>query len=557
MRPERPARPTPPARPDRPARPSRPARPEPSDCKELVPENSKQRQRSSRKIRQDAAKIAFNRGIEDHVCNGEEQEYLGADGSPNYIANFSKGLPHNQLGEVDPKAYNTLLKALKSGKPKDFEAITLGKGRKLANPQAGLAFDLQGPDGHAITIPPAPRIDSPRNSGEAAEVYWMALLRDINFTDFSQKSLVEEAVADLSQFSDFRGPKIGGRVTPESLFRGNFAGDLVGPYISQFLLKDITYGSLTISQRQKTVQPNINYLTDYDEWLNVQNGGATGADKFDSTPRYIRNIRDIGQYVHVDALYEAYLNACLILLDIKAPMDEGNPYNNSKTQVGFATFGSAYILSLVTEVATRALKAIWFQKWFVHRRLRPEAFGGLVHNHLIGKAEYPIDQEILDSGVLAKVYSRYGNYLIPMAFPEGSPTHPAYGAGHAIVAGACVTILKAWFDESWQIKNPVVPNDDGTELIAYTGADAGHLTVGGELNKVAANISLGRDGAGVHWRTDYTESVRLGEQIAIGLLQEQSLTYNEDNSFTLTKFDGKKVKISRDEVKHLMSDNDD
>ena len=66
------------------------------------------------------------------------------------------------------------------------------------------------------------------------------------------------------------------------------------------------------------------------------------------------------------------------------------------------------------------------------------------------------------------------------------------------------------------------------------------------MNKVAANISLGRDGAGVHWRTDYTESVKLGEQIAIGLLQEQSLTYNEEHCFSLTKFDNTKVKISRD-----------
>ncbi|MCG6138227.1 MAG: hypothetical protein MET45_26970 [Nostoc sp. LLA-1] len=60
----------------------------------------------------------------------------------------------------------------------------------------------------------------------------------------------------------------------------------------------------------------------------------------------------------------------------------------------------------------------------------------------------------------------------------------------------------------------------------------------------------------VTWRTDYTESVKLGEQIAIGLLQEQSLTYNEDNFFTLTKFDGTKVKFSRHEVKHLMNDSE-
>ncbi|MBE9053955.1 vanadium-dependent haloperoxidase [Nostocales cyanobacterium LEGE 11386] len=553
MKSDRPARPE---RPERPERPDRPARPTHPECQELGPENNKQRQRSSRTIRRQAAQIAFNRGIEDHVCNGEEQDYLGADGSPNFIANFSKGLPHNELGEVDAKAYNALLKALKSGKPQDFEAIPLGKGRKLTNPQAGLGFDLQGPDGRAIAMPPAPRIDSPLNSGEMAEIYWMALLRDINFTDFNNHALVKEAIEDLSKFSDFRGPKVEGKITPETLFRGNYAGDLVGPYISQFLLKDIPYGSLTISQRQETVVANVDYMTEYDEWLNVQNGGSVGQDKFDPQRRYIRNIRDIGQYVHVDALYEAYLNACLILLGLGAPVDEGNPYKNSKNQIGFGTFGGPHVLSLVTEVATRALKAVWFQKWSVHRRLRPEAFGGLVHNQLTGRAKYPIDEEIFGSSALKKVHSRYGTYLLPMAFPEGSPTHPAYGAGHATVAGACVTILKAWFDESWVIPQPVVPNSEGTELIAYTGNDVGKLTVGGELNKVAANISLGRDGAGVHWRTDYTESVKLGEQIAIGLLQEQSLTYNEDHFFTLIKFDGTKIKISRDEVKHLMSESE-
>jgi hypothetical protein len=44
--------------------------------------------------------------------------------------------------------------------------------------------------------------------------------------------------------------------------------------------------------------------------------------------------------------------------------------------VGFGTFGGPHILALLTEVSTRALKAVWYQKWLVHRRLRPEEFGG-------------------------------------------------------------------------------------------------------------------------------------------------------------------------------------
>jgi hypothetical protein len=130
-----------------------------------------------------------------------------------------------------------------------------------------------------------------------------------------------------------------------------------------------------------------------------------------------------------------------------------------------------------------------------------------------------------------------------MAFPEGSPTHPAYGAGHATVAGACVTILKAWFEESTKLADlgvaPVQPSGDGLSLVVYAGNDAGELTIGGELNKIAANVALGRNIAGVHWRSDATESLKLGESIAIEILKEARSCYNEDfDGFSLTKFDG-------------------
>lgn len=364
-------------------------------------------------------------------------------------------------------------------------------------------------------------------------------------------------------------------MTPEVIFRGCSPGNLVGPYLSQFLLKDIPYGSLTINQRQKTVVGARNYLTDYHEWLAVQDGTThLPPDLFDPTPRYLRNMRDLGQYVHVDALYEAYLNACLILLGLGAPVDRGNPYdgpayyanplNNFRTgeaatQAGFGTFGGPHILSLVCEVATRALKAVWFQKWFVHRRLRPEAYGGLIHLNLHGldgqKRDYPLHEQVLCSQAVEQAQRAQGSYLLPMAFPEGSPTHPAYGAGHATVAGACVTLLKAWFDENWVVPQPVVPTDDGTRLVPYTGADADCLTVGGELNKVAANIAIGRNMAGVHWRTDYTDSIRLGEQVALYVLCRQRCDYHEEDwHLDLTTFDGHPVRISRDGVRKQGAD---
>ena len=503
---------------------------------EVDPVTGEERQLAAFAIRRDAAQLAYDRGVPDHPDNGDEAAY------PTRFASYSKGLPHNALGEVDGSAYDALLSALGSGDRKAFETIPMGLGRKLTNPQAGLAFDLEGPDSHQMAIPPAPRFDSAQEAAEMGELYWMALLRAEPFARFGHSAAVDQASADLSRFSDFRGPKAGGRVTSATIFRGFTAGDLVGPFVSQFLLKDIPFGSLTIVQRQETVRP-VSYLTDYASWLNVQNGGPGEQIQIDPRRRYIRNMFDLAHYVYVDALYEAYLNACLILIGMNAPLDSGNPYRSSSTQIGFGTFGNPHILSLVTEVATRALKCVWYQKWFVHRRLRPEEFGGRVHNHLTGAASYPIHSEILNSSAVRSVFSRYGTYLLPMAFPDGCPTHPAYGAGHATVAGACVTILKAWFDESFVIPDPVVANEDGFSLVPYKGPDAGSLTLGGELDKVAANIAIGRNMGGVHWRSDYEESLKLGEAIAVGILEEEKACYSEQAAFTLTRFDGTTITI--------------
>ncbi|MEV6236622.1 vanadium-dependent haloperoxidase [Lentzea sp. NPDC051838] len=484
------------------------------------------------------AEMSARRTAAQHVSNGEEEDY------PNRIASYSKGLPHNDLGEVDPTAFDALRHALAVGEPELFERIPLGTtgGRRLTNPQAGLAFDLEGADGQALTIRPAPRIDSAENSAEMVELYWQALLRDVPFTRYDSDPRVGEALEDLNDLSDFRGPKEQREVTAGTLFRGLTAGDLTGPYLSQFLLRPIRYGSLTIDQRQETVEAGVDHLVDYDDWLAVQRG-AKRAPQRTINGLFIRNLRDLAHYVHVDALYEAYLNACLILLADNTPVDPGNPYVNSRTQDGFGTFGGPHVLSLVTEVATRALKAVWFQKWNVHRRLRPEAFGGRVHNHLTGAASYPINDEVLSSAAVKKVFDLHGTFLLPQAFPEGSPTHPAYGAGHATVAGACVTVLKAWFDESHPVRDPQVVSKDGKSLRKYAGADADQLTVGGELTKLAANIAIGRNGAGVHWRSDYTESVKLGEAIAISVLQEQKATFNEPHFLSLTRFDGTRVQI--------------
>jgi hypothetical protein len=492
--------------------------------------SGRKRGKQAYQIRVEAARRERDRPVPEHPTNGDEELY------PNKIASYSKGLPHNNLGEVDIAAYDSLLRALNKGVPADFENIILGRGAKLTNPQAGLAFDMQGPDSHSLAIKPAPAFSSAEEASEIAENYWMALTRDLPFSEYESNPLSIKAAQDLSKFSDFRGPKASGRVTPATLFRGGSPGDLTGPYISQFMLKDTPFGAERIDRRMQTTVAGVDYMTSYSEWLAIQNGASAQANQFDPTPRYIRNGRDLSEWVHIDVLFQGYFNALLIFFDIGAPFDQGNPYRNSRTQIGFGTLGNPFIASVLCGVATRALKAVWYQKWFVHRRLRPEAFAGCVHNRVTRAASYPVHADILNSSVLDEIFNRKGSYLLPMAFPEGSPTHPAYGAGHATVAGACVTILKAFFDESFVITDPVEADKDGLRLVPYKESD---LTVGGELNKLASNVAIGRNIAGVHWRSDATESLKLGEEVAIRYLKEERACLNEHfDGFSLTKFDG-------------------
>jgi len=515
-------------------------------------------------IRVDAARAERRVPIPRHSDNGDEARYATR------LGNYSKGLRHQANGEVDPAAYNALLNAIRSARFSDFENLApfLGcadtaRQRPLTNPQSAYAFDLEGTDSHQLAIRPAPAFASAEEAGEMAEVYWMALLRDVNFDDYATDPTAQAAANDLSNLSDFRGPKDNGRVTTQTLFRDVFPGCTTGPYISQFLLRSTAFGAQFLDQRIQARAAGSDYMLNFAEWLEVQNGcnPANMAVPTDTQApvRFIRNGRDISHYVRLDVLYQAYFVAALNLINgvtlnettspfiFRFPFDPGNPYGaegSTLAQAAFGTFGNPYIMTMVTEPATRALKAIWFQKWEVHRRLRPEAFGGRVEAMRLNLGSYPIHLDLLTrSSVLGMTLAGNGTYLLPQAFPEGSPTHPSYGSGHATVAGACVTILKAMFDESTVIPSPMQINsaDGGQTLIPYQGPD---LTVGGELNKLASNIATGRNIAGVHWRTDAVEAMRLGEAVAISMLQDARPTCSEPfGGFSLTKFDGTTITV--------------
>lgn len=594
-------------------------------------------------MRVSAAELARGRNFTVHKANGDEQRYANA----HYAMSFTKGLDHNfKTGLIDRSGdFVAFRTAIDNGNISAFQDGTVPvsphKQRQWEAPTAGVVGDLEGPDAQAVTMPPAPALGSDELAYEMAEVYELALLRDVHFGTFEGKSKTGNSATEVDKSlkrlnamqytaDGFPGRprKNGGKlITPQQAFRGSSPGVDDGPYLSQFLLigndngslglnvadGQVGYGNLRVDQRV-TKAAEQDWMISWGDWFKVQQGADVrdNASLFTNAARFITTPRDMASYVHDDALYEAYLNACLILLGMKAPFDPSFQQLagiSGVTQAGgFALYGGPHILTLVTEVATRALKAVRYQKFNNHIRARPEVLAARIANAKHLGNEFPTLKAPLKqlvgvlsgnggtgtdtlSAIKAHIQGHpvppgnggpagspigFQDHLLPMAFQEGSPMHPSYGAGHATVAGACVTVLKAYFDTSALLcgtalkdkkkakkdahgnilyeaafktgvnSDPLAyrPSANGDHLVPDTSG--GYLTLEGELNKLAANISIGRDMAGVHYFSDYYDSLRMGERIAIEMLEEQALCYTTD-PFVLSvpTFDGDVVRIGR------------
>jgi len=368
-------------------------------------------------------------------------------------------------------------------------------------------------------------------------------------------------------------------VTPQNLFRGQFThgdGNVQGPYLSQFMLQPCMLGVQPLGQMMQRFlsvgEGGADYCTNPAEYNSIESGFPPSFSlNYDTTYRYMRMGRDTSAYTHVDALHQAYLIACLVLAGISAPLNPGNPYIGSPSQHGFGTLGSLSsqagpvdALGTIPEMATRALAAVWFHKWIVNLRQRPEEVGALVqalmtHQNPMPQAAPYLHRDLLNSAGLAQSFSQYGSYLLPLVFPEGAPTHPCYPTGHGTVGGACIAAIKFFFDCSQPIRplllaagrDVYVPSSDGLSLEVYTGSDRDQLTINGELSKLASNVTVGHGiHAGIHFRSSSYWSNLLGEAVGISVLQDRAASYEEPFTINITKFDGTTATISNQNQHH-------
>jgi PAP2 superfamily len=132
-----------------------------------------------------------------------------------------------------------------------------------------------------------------------------------------------------------------------------------------------------------------------------------------------------------------------------------------------------------------ALLAAWHYKWFSTRtgvRYRPRP------------AEYDYRVSVLFNRAVNATESGDGMVRLTPNPSPGTPRHPAYPSGHSTYAGAASEMLSFFFPD-------------------YTA----------EFDKLADNAGMARLWAGIHWRSDHIQGMKLGRCVAreiIATLQE-------------------------------------
>jgi hypothetical protein len=291
------------------------------------------------------------------------------------------------------------MNGIKAGTQAALDAVPAGGTGKLAGPLSPLAFQLQGVDSTAaaeLFVPPS--ISTAAGAANYVELYWEAFLRDVPFIDYGSNPLVAQAVTDMNKLSAYSGPT---PVTPQNIFRYPFFGATDGPLISQILYTTHSLDGVKFVPMISTKFPvadkntgtaltgpntGLDFMTNLNEYVFVENGNGAldKTNTTDPTPRFIRSGRDLGRYVNADSIYSTYFRAAIMLQNLGIPLDPNSPYTNDTRINGFNTFSSAWLFNLIGAAQDTEAQA-FYQKWYVHRHLRPEACGNLVDGIKTGR----------------------------------------------------------------------------------------------------------------------------------------------------------------------------
>jgi hypothetical protein len=438
-------------------------------------------------------------------------------------------------GFVDNDMMGRLVNAIKR---RDINLLSnVGNKVKLINPSAAWSSDFIGGYNNTYRYSKLPPLHSDIIASDMTELYCMSLVRDVPFNQYRKYPIIKDCCEYLNSLELVQSSRRTEtyKIDPYNIFRGPI--DLPGPYISQFLYKDIIIGGFPQIQKYPTYPSGYDFMKTWSTAISAQNGDIDESLPIHrNRPRYIMTGRDLACYVHHNEPFQTFHNTCVMLMDMGVPMNKGIKELSSEKH--FVNFGKPDIQSAISMIGRNALLAAWYVKWNT-MFLRPEALGIEIERIFMDKHNiYNISAELLRNPVLNAIRSQNGNVLLSQVYPEGSPLHPSTPSDQAAVAGACVTVLKFFFNTNYEI-NIYEPDIEGQNII-----DTGKLsTVDDELNKLALNIGFGSNWAGIHYRMDILRGIKLGQSVAISCLNDLIHRYPLNIDISFRKFNNKIVTI--------------
>ena len=380
-----------------------------------------------------------------------------------------------------------------------FNAVRLKSegGMLPVNPRAGTLPPLEVVD----DLPAFPADDSATTAAELIQIAMAtAWLADVPLRDL--RATIQAAGNPLEGLE----VELGAPVRPAAAFRLEDQGENKTPMISQLLLRSFEAGSLAIDLRHRL---DLGYYGYRPEALSaLLNGKPIESQVTSPRTHYIHTLRALASCMRQDPPYlYGLLAACMLdALGVR----RSSLFPALPKEAGFVHYGGQLDAQCLLVQAVRQAMSMtaWMQKWEQgqEQRARPEEL--MAHPERL----HPLWAE---RGAPLLARRGLGPHL-PLLSAKGSPIHPSYVSGHAVIGGAVATVLNAVYrDGPWPVAM-VQADPLGLELVA---ANATAPTIHQETRKLGENYGMGRVVGGLHYLSDVREGLLLGQRVAEQVLR--------------------------------------